>query len=81
MQGFFSPHSGQNLREYALGWKISKVWLWKHELVKGTAGTRIKSSGPFRFSKHSGEVRGEGEVKAKDQKNPKHQNRSEMMRG
>lgn len=49
--------------------------------MKGTAGMRIKSSGPFRFTKHSGEVRGEVEVKAKDKKNPKHQNSSEMMRG
>ena len=34
---------------------------------------KIKGSGPFKFTKHRGEARGEAEAKAKDQKTLKHQ--------
>lgn len=41
--------------------------------MKRTAVMKIKGSGPFKFTKHRGEARGEAEAKAKDQKTLKHQ--------
>lgn len=42
--------------------------------MRGTAEIRIQTSGPCRFNKQSGEIRGEVETKARDQKHfPRHQ--------